>query len=91
MWSYDAWTRPLATTVWIIILITIACTAAVLRAVGHWEVRVEEGHAEEEDTWPAAITTVLSMVCAQVGSPCPVCLTRHSTLVHGVGVWQQSV
>ena len=70
MWSYDAWARPLEGTVWLILAATILSTVAVLRAVGYWEVRMVEGHAQEEDTWPAAVTTALSMICAQVGPHC---------------------
>nr|WBU77232.1 ionotropic receptor [Odontothrips loti] len=65
LWSYDAWLRPLDTKVWIIIVTLILSTAVVLRAVGYWEVHFDRGHVEEEDTWLSAITTALSMVCAQ--------------------------
>lgn len=66
LWSYDGWLRPLESKVWIIMLVLIMSTAVVLRTVGYWEVKFDRGHVEEEDSWASAITTAISMVCAQV-------------------------
>ncbi|XP_034234868.1 uncharacterized protein LOC117641544 [Thrips palmi] len=65
LWSYDGWLRPLESKVWIIMLVLIVCTAIVLRVVGYWEVKFDRGHVEEEDSWASAVTTAISMVCAQ--------------------------
>ncbi|KAK3926491.1 Ionotropic receptor 75a [Frankliniella fusca] len=65
LWSYDAWLRPLDARVWYILVTLVLCTAVVLRVVGYWEVRFDRGHVAEEDSWASAVTTALSIVCAQ--------------------------